>query len=43
MIRNFSGALDEFHLFNRALKGDEIRALYSSGKPQPDPLIQARN
>jgi hypothetical protein len=43
MIRNFSGAMDEFHLFNRALKGNEIRALYSSGKPQPDPLIQARN
>ncbi|MCI0747514.1 MAG: FecR domain-containing protein [Verrucomicrobia subdivision 3 bacterium] len=43
MIRNFSGAMDEFHLFNRALKGDEIRALYSSGKPQPDPLIQTRN
>lgn len=43
MIRNFSGAMDEFHLFNRALKGDEIRALYSSGKPQPDLLIQTRN
>ncbi|HEV2668135.1 MAG TPA: LamG domain-containing protein, partial [Blastocatellia bacterium] len=43
MIRNFSGAMDEFCLFNRALKGDEIRALYSTGKPQPDPLIQTRN
>lgn len=32
-----------FYLFNRPLKGDEIRALYSSGKPQPDPLIQTRN
>jgi hypothetical protein len=43
MIRNFSGAMDEFHLFNRALKSDQIRALYSSGKPQPDLLIQTRN
>ncbi len=43
MIRNFSGAMDEFCLFSRALKGDEIRALYFSGKPQPDPLIQTRN
>jgi hypothetical protein len=43
MIRNFSGAMDEFCLFSRALKGDEIRALYSTGKPQPDPLIQTRN
>lgn len=42
MIRNFSGAIDEFCLFNRALKRDEIGALYSAGKPQPDPLIQTR-
>ena len=38
MIRNFSGAMDEFCLFSRALSGDEIRALYSSGKPQPEPV-----
>lgn len=43
MIRNFSGAMDEFCLFSRALNADEIRALYSAGKPQPDPLIQTRN
>jgi hypothetical protein len=43
MIRNFSGAMDEFCLFNRPLNGNEIRALYSTGKPQPDALIQTRN
>lgn len=42
MIRNFSGAMDEFCLFSRALNADEIRALHSAGKPQPDPLIQTR-
>ena len=35
MIRNFSGAMDEFCLFSRALPPSEIRALYSSDKPQP--------
>jgi hypothetical protein len=43
MIRNFGGAIDEFCLFSRALNAEEIRALYSSGKPQPDSLIQTRN
>ena len=43
LIRNFSGAMDEFCLFGRALAGDEIRALYSAGKPQPDPLLETRN
>jgi hypothetical protein len=43
MIRNFSGAMDEFCLFSRALSDNEIRALHSAGKPQPDPLIQTRN
>ncbi len=43
MIRNFGGAMDEFCLFGRALTAGEIRALYSSGKPQPDPVIQTRN
>jgi len=43
MIRNFGGAMDEFCLFGRALTADEIRVLYSSGKPQPDSLIQTRN
>jgi len=36
MIRNFSGAIDEFGLFSRALNSGEIRALYTQGKPQED-------
>lgn len=43
MVRNFSGAMDEFCLFGRALSGDEIRALYSAGKPQPELARQSRN
>ena len=43
MIRNFSGAMDEFCLFRRALTADEIRTLYSTGKPQRDPLRQSRH
>jgi hypothetical protein len=38
MIRNFSGAMDEFCVFSRALNGDEIRALYSAGKTQTDSI-----
>jgi hypothetical protein len=38
LIRNFSGAMDEFCLFSRALNASEIRALYSAGKPHPDPV-----
>lgn len=30
--------MDEFCLFSRALNGEEIRALHSAGKPQPDPV-----
>jgi hypothetical protein len=33
MIRNFSGAMDEFCLFSRALPDAEIRALYLSDEP----------
>lgn len=33
MIRNFSGAMDEFCLFSRALPLSEIRALYSGDNP----------
>jgi hypothetical protein len=33
MIRNFSGAMDEFCLFRRALPDAEIRALYLSDEP----------
>ena len=36
LIRNFSGAMDEFCLFRRALTDDEICELYSAGKPDPD-------
>jgi hypothetical protein len=28
--------MDEFCLFSRPLSDNEIRALYSAGKPQPD-------
>jgi hypothetical protein len=42
MIRNFSGAMDEFCLFSRALNADEIRALYSAGKPQPDSVAELK-
>lgn len=34
MIRNFSGAIDEFCLFTRALEPAEIRTLYGEGKPE---------
>ena len=40
MIRNFGGSMDEFCLFGRALGAAEIRALYSTGKPQPEPTTQ---
>jgi hypothetical protein len=43
MIRNFSGAIDEFCLFNRALDAEEIRALYAQGKPQGGALAGALN
>ncbi len=36
MIRNFSGAMDEFCLFSRALDAEEIRKLYGDGKPLSD-------
>lgn len=38
MIRNFSGAMDEFCLFSRALSDREIRSLYSQGRPQPEAI-----
>lgn len=40
MIRNFSGAIDDFCILGRALSEHEIRALYSQGKPQPEPIAQ---
>jgi hypothetical protein len=42
MIRNFSGAMDEFCLFSRALSAEEIRALYSQGKPQMEPVASRK-
>jgi hypothetical protein len=42
LIRNFSGAMDEFCLFSRALDAGEIRALYSSGRPQPDSVAELK-
>jgi hypothetical protein len=41
LIRNFSGVMDEFCLFGRALSDAEIRALYADGKPQADTLAAA--
>lgn len=40
MIRNFSGAIDEFCLFTRALDGAEIRTLYTDGKSEPDSFAE---
>ena len=38
LVRNFSGAMDEFCLFSRALTSDEISSLYADGRPQPEGL-----
>ena len=35
LIRNFSGAMDEFFIFDRALSDQEIESLYSEGELQP--------
>lgn len=43
LIRNFSGAMDEFCLFNRALTVAEIRSLYEDGRPQPEPMAALHN
>jgi hypothetical protein len=40
MIRNFSGGMDEFCLFSRALSEHEIRALYSQGRPQIESIAK---
>ncbi len=42
LIRNFSGAMDEFCLFSRALYPDEIRAHFSAGKPQLDSVADLK-
>jgi hypothetical protein len=36
LIRNFSGAMDEFCLFSRALSPGEISDLYEQGRPQSE-------
>jgi hypothetical protein len=36
LIRHFSGAMDEFAIYSRALSDAEILKLYSEGKPEPD-------
>lgn len=41
LIRNFSGVMDEFCLFGRALSDPEIRALYTDGKPQAEAMAPA--
>ncbi|MCC6234755.1 MAG: FecR domain-containing protein [Verrucomicrobiales bacterium] len=38
LIRNFSGAVDEFCLFNRALTSDEVSSLYGEGRPLADAM-----
>jgi hypothetical protein len=38
LIRNFSGAMDEFCLFSRALSPSEIGSLYADGRPQSESL-----
>ena len=38
LVRNVSGAMDAFCRFRRALNATEIRALYSEGKRQADPV-----
>lgn len=43
LVRNFSGVIDEFCLFGRALSATEVKSLYGDGKPQPDFPAQARN
>jgi hypothetical protein len=42
LIRNFSGAMDEFCLFSRTLNDNEIRALFSAGKSQPDSVAELK-
>ncbi|MBN8249880.1 MAG: LamG domain-containing protein, partial [Verrucomicrobia bacterium] len=41
LIRNFSGAMDEFCLFARALSPRDVERLYEEGRPQPDTLAVA--
>jgi hypothetical protein len=36
-IRNLHGTMDEFTIYGAALSSDEIRALYTEGRPSPAP------
>ena len=40
MIRNFCGAMDDFCVLGRALSEEEIRVLYSQGRPQSESIAQ---
>ncbi len=42
MIRNFSGAMDEFCLFGRALDAKEIQRLYDEGRPDLEQWVALR-
>lgn len=42
LVRNFSGAIDEFCLFNRALSSAEIGNLHADGKRQAETLASAQ-
>ncbi|MGE3310539.1 MAG: LamG-like jellyroll fold domain-containing protein [Limisphaerales bacterium] len=39
LIRNFSGAIDEFCLFGRALTSAEVSALHAEGRPQSESSV----
>jgi hypothetical protein len=39
LIRNFSGVIDEFCLFSRALSPAELSALHAQGRPQQEPGV----
>ena len=44
LIRNFSGAMDEFCLFSRALeRRGNPRAVFSQASAQPDPVAALKN
>jgi hypothetical protein len=42
LIRNFSGAMDEFCLFGRALDQAEVWELFRQGDPHPGSIIQSQ-
>jgi hypothetical protein len=42
-VRNFTGRMDEFEIWRRALSGKEIQRLYEAGQPQLVRAAQAAN